>query len=63
MLHGKFVATTKVQPITKTQIITIDVNAMDVNVTTKKKQLKNMCSRIENEEQQKMLLTKRKSNS
>jgi hypothetical protein len=35
--HGKFVTLTKVQPIAKTQTIIADVNAMDVNVTTRSK--------------------------
>ncbi len=37
MFHGKFVAITKVQPIFETQIVTIDVNVVDVNVTIKSK--------------------------
>jgi hypothetical protein len=37
MFHGKFVAIAKVQLIAKTQIITSDVNAVDVNVTTRSK--------------------------
>ncbi len=37
MFHGKSMTVTKVQPITKTQIVTADVNVMDVNVTTRSK--------------------------
>jgi hypothetical protein len=37
MFHGKSMAITKVQPITKTQTVTIDVNVVDVNVTTRSK--------------------------
>ncbi len=37
MFHWKFVAVEKVQPISKTQIITADVNVVDVNVTTRRK--------------------------
>jgi hypothetical protein len=37
MFHGKIVAVTKVQPIIETQTITIDVNVVDVNVTTRSK--------------------------
>jgi hypothetical protein len=51
------------QPINKTQKITIDVNVVDVNVTTRSKQLKNMCSRIESQGKKKELLTRRKKNS
>jgi hypothetical protein len=34
---GKFVAITKVQPITETQTNIVDVNVVDVNVTTRNK--------------------------
>jgi hypothetical protein len=34
MFHGKFITIAKVQPIVKTQIVTTNVNVMDVNVTT-----------------------------
>ncbi len=37
MFHGKFMTIAKVQPIAKTQIITTDVNLVDVNVTIKSK--------------------------
>jgi hypothetical protein len=37
MCCGKFVAVEEVQPIVETQIITIDVNVVDVNVTTRNK--------------------------
>jgi hypothetical protein len=37
MFHGKFVTITKVQPVAKAQIVTIDVNVVDVNVTTRSK--------------------------
>ncbi len=36
MFDGKFVIVVEVQPITKTQIVTTDVNVVDVNVTKKK---------------------------
>jgi hypothetical protein len=35
MFHGKFVTITKVQPIAETQTVTINVNVVDVNVTTR----------------------------
>jgi hypothetical protein len=35
MFHGKFVAIAKVQLVAKTQIIIVDVNVVDVNVTTR----------------------------
>jgi hypothetical protein len=34
MFHGKSIIVTKVQPVTKTQIIIVDVNVVDVNLTT-----------------------------
>jgi hypothetical protein len=37
MFHGKFVAVAEVQLVVKTQIITTDVNVVDVNVTTRSK--------------------------
>jgi hypothetical protein len=37
MFHRKLVAIKKVQPISKTQIITANVNVVDVNVTTRSK--------------------------
>jgi phosphopantothenate synthetase len=39
MFHGKFVIVVEVQPITKTQIVIVDVNVnvVDVNVTTRSK--------------------------
>jgi hypothetical protein len=37
MFHGKFVVVVKVQPIAKTQIVTTNVNVVDVNVTTRSK--------------------------
>jgi hypothetical protein len=37
MFHGKFVIVAEVQLVAKTQIITINVNMVDVNVTTKSK--------------------------
>jgi phosphopantothenate synthetase len=37
MFHGKSVVVTKVQPIAETQIITTNVNVVDVNVTTRSK--------------------------
>jgi hypothetical protein len=40
MFHGKSVTIAKVQPIAKTQMVTIDVNVMDVNATTRSKAIK-----------------------
>jgi hypothetical protein len=40
MFHGKFVVVVEVQPIVETQTIIIDVNVVDVNVTTKSKATK-----------------------
>ncbi len=37
MFHGKFMLIVEVQPITETQTDTIDVNVMNVNVTTRSK--------------------------
>jgi len=37
MFHGTFMVVAKVQPVTETQIVTIDVNVVDVNVTTRSK--------------------------
>jgi hypothetical protein len=38
MVHGKSMVVTDVQPIAKTQKITIDVNVVDVNVTTRSRE-------------------------
>jgi hypothetical protein len=40
MFHGKFVTIVEVQSVAKTQTITIDVNVVDVNVTTRSKATK-----------------------
>ncbi len=40
MFHGKFVTIATVQPFTKTQTITTNVNVVDVNVTTRSKAIK-----------------------
>jgi hypothetical protein len=37
MFHGKYMAIAKVQPIIKTQTLTIEVNVVDVNITTRSK--------------------------
>jgi hypothetical protein len=37
MVHGKSMAVVEVQPIVETKTITIDVNVVDVNVTTSRK--------------------------
>jgi hypothetical protein len=37
MFHGKFMVVVKVQPIAKTQIVTANVNVVDVNGTTRSK--------------------------
>jgi hypothetical protein len=37
MFHGKSMIVVEVQPIAKTQIIIVDVNVVDVNVTTRSK--------------------------
>jgi hypothetical protein len=37
MFHGKYVLIIEVQHVSKTQIVTTDVNVVDVNVTTKSK--------------------------
>jgi len=37
MFHGKYVRIVEVQLVVETQTITIDVNVMDVNVTTRSK--------------------------
>jgi hypothetical protein len=45
MFYGKFVIVAKVQLVADIQIIIIDVNVVDVNVTTRSKASENMCSR------------------
>jgi hypothetical protein len=40
MSHGKSVTIIEVQPIVEMQTITIDVNVVDVNVTTRSKAIK-----------------------
>jgi hypothetical protein len=37
LFHGKSVTLTKVQPIVETETIIVDVNVVDVNVTTRSK--------------------------
>ncbi len=37
MFHGKFVRVAKVQHVAETQTIIMDVNVVDVNVTTRSK--------------------------
>jgi hypothetical protein len=37
MFHGKFVIIIELQHVAETQIITIDVNVVDINVTTRSK--------------------------
>jgi hypothetical protein len=37
MFHGKFVTVAKVQPISEGQTIIVDVDVVDVNVTTRSK--------------------------
>ncbi len=37
MFHGKYVIIVVVQPIAKTQIVTTDVNVVDVNVIMRSK--------------------------
>ncbi len=39
MFHGKYVTITKVQPVVETQIVTTNVNVVDVNVTTRSKSI------------------------
>jgi hypothetical protein len=40
MFHGKSMAVTKVQLIAETQIVTTDVNVVDVNATTRSEVIK-----------------------
>jgi hypothetical protein len=37
MFHGKSVTIAKIQPVAKIKTISIDVNVVDVNVTTRNK--------------------------
>ncbi len=37
MFHGKYVVVAEVQPVVETQIVTTDVNVVDVNVATRSK--------------------------
>jgi len=37
MFHWKFVAIAKVQPVAETQIVTTNVNVVDVNIITRSK--------------------------
>jgi hypothetical protein len=60
IFHGKFMTIAKVQPIAETQIIIMNVNVVDVNVTTRSKVIEDMCSNIDSKEKQKMLLNGRK---
>jgi hypothetical protein len=62
MFHGKFVKITEVQPIIKTQAVTIYVNVVDVNVTTKSKTIEKICSKINSQGKQRMLLIGIKNN-
>ncbi len=57
--HGKFVIVAKVQSVVKAQIAIANVNVVDVMLP----QLKNMCSRIESQGKQNMLLIKRKKST
>jgi hypothetical protein len=40
MFHGKSIIVIEVQPVVEIQTITIDVNVVDVNVTTRSKSTK-----------------------
>jgi hypothetical protein len=37
MFHGKSMVVVEVQPVVETQIVTIDVNVVDVNIATRSK--------------------------
>ncbi len=40
MIRGKYVTIIEVQPVAETQIVIVDVNVVDVNVTTRSKVIK-----------------------
>jgi hypothetical protein len=37
MFHGKFVTIVEIQLVVETEIVTVDVNVVDVNITTRNK--------------------------
>jgi len=47
LFHGKSMEVTNVQLIVETQIVIVDANVVDVNVTIRSKTIEKMCSRIE----------------
>ncbi len=64
MFHGKFVIVIEVQLVVETQTVIVDMSVVDINVITRSKVIdEQLCSRIESQEKQKMLLTKRKKNN
>jgi len=52
MFHGISMIIAKVQLVAETQIVIVDINVVDVNVTTSEV-LNNMCSRIDSQEKKK----------
>jgi hypothetical protein len=52
----------KARPIAKTQIITIDVNAVDVNVNTRSKEIEEQVFKDRKPRKTKMLLIGKKKN-
>ncbi len=64
MFHGKFVMVIEVQLVVETQTVIADMSVVDINVITRSKVIdEQLCSRIESQEKQKMLLIKRKKNN
>jgi len=64
MFHGKFVMVIEVQLVVETQTVIADMSVVDINVITRSKVIdEQLCSRIESQEKQKMLLTKIKKNN
>jgi hypothetical protein len=39
MFHGKYVTIIEVQPVVETQTVIVDVNVVDINVTTRSKMI------------------------
>jgi hypothetical protein len=54
MVHGKSMVVTDVQPIAKTQTITIDVNVVDFNVTTRSREPRKSKSVIDLEKEERL---------
>jgi hypothetical protein len=63
MFHGKFMTITELQQVAETQTITIDVNVVDINVTTRSKAIEQQLFKDRKQGKQQVLLTRRKKNN